>query len=232
MNIDTQKIADFLATHRLASGLGTAEEPCSIAAINLALSGRLTDDIPACMSTVIGKWIIGVQDRMPDGLRNSPTWKALLPLAAGTGRDPALEQRRAALLLDWLWDDVLPQLQPLADANGFGNEWGAMLADQTATAAAAAEAARGAAADSADSAADSAAWAAAWAAEWAARAAARAAAAEWAAAEWAAAAERAAAARASAAAADSAAAAATAATDDFWCRADPVDMLRRLVECC
>ena len=144
MNIDTQKIADFLATHRLASGLGTAEEPCSIAAINLALSGRLTDDIPACMSPVIGKWIIAIQDAMPDGLRNSPTWKALLPLAAGTGRHPALEQRRAALLLDWVWDDVLPQLQPLADANGFGAEWGTMLTERAPAAARAWAAARAA----------------------------------------------------------------------------------------
>ena len=53
--IDTQRIADFLAEHQLSSGLGTAEEPCSIAAINLALTGRLTDDIPQCMSPVIGR---------------------------------------------------------------------------------------------------------------------------------------------------------------------------------
>ena len=136
--IDTQRIADFLATHNLASGLGTAEKPCSIAAINLALTGRLTDDIPECMSPVIGRWIIGVQDTMPNAMRNSADWKALLPLAAGTGRDAALEQRRAALLLDWIWTIVLPQLQPLADANGFGDPWRAMLTERTEKAARAA----------------------------------------------------------------------------------------------
>ena len=152
--IDTQKIADFLAEHQLSSGLGTAEEPCSIAAINLALTGRLSDDIPECMSLTIGRWIIRVQDAMPDAIRNSPQWKALLPLAAGTGRDPALEQRRAALLLDWMWSAVLPELQPLADAGGFGAAWRTMLTDRTSRAA---DAARADAADAAW-AADAAEW--------------------------------------------------------------------------
>jgi hypothetical protein len=70
----------------LPSGLGTEESACSIAAINLALTGELTDDIPDCMSEVIGRWIIPTQDAMPAELRNSPRWKSLLPLAAGTGQ--------------------------------------------------------------------------------------------------------------------------------------------------
>ena len=235
--IDTQKIADFLAHRHLASGLGTAEEPCSIAAINLALTGHLTDDIPPCMSRVVGCWIIRVQDAMPDAVRNSRDWKALLPLAAGTGRDPAQERRRVALLLDWIWTDVLPPLQSLADEQGFGDEWRTMLTERNEAAAdaAAAAAAAGAAAADAATAAAAAAWAAA------ADAAAAAAAAAWtaAAAAWSAAAADAAAdaadvaAAVAARAADAAAAeAAEAARADFWLRADPISALRRLVECC
>jgi hypothetical protein len=161
-------IAAKLASMHLPSGLGTEESACSIAAINLALTGRLTDDIPDCMSKVIGRWIISVQDAMPADMRNSGRWKSLLPAAAGTGRDK--EQERLAIILDWMWGTVLPTLQPLADERGFGREWQAMTTERT-----------GAAAHAARAAALAVVWAAAreaaladtaYAAEWAARAAA------------------------------------------------------------
>lgn len=128
-------IRAFVTKHHLPSGLGTKEEACSIAAINLVLTGELTDSIPACMSPVIGKWIIGVQDAMPDAMRNSDEWRLLLPLAAGTGRNH--EAERSAILLDWMWDVVLPELQTLADSQGYGKEWKAMTTEKTAAAAAA-----------------------------------------------------------------------------------------------
>jgi hypothetical protein len=133
-------IAAKLAGMTLPSGLGNEEAACSIAAINLALTGELTDDIPDCMSKVIGKWIIEVQDSMPDNMRNSDRWKSLLPRAAGTGR--AKEKERLAIILDWMWGAVLPTLQPLADKHGFGREWRTMTTERTK---AAAEAAREAA---------------------------------------------------------------------------------------
>ena len=151
----TQRITDYLDVHpTLAIGVGTEESACSVAAINLALTGELTDRVPDCMSEVIGSWIIGVQDVMPADIRNSPEWRALLPLAAGTGRN--LERERLTVILDWMWGTVLPVVQPVTDARGFGTEWGTMLTARTA--------------DAAD-----AAWAAAYAA-YVARAAARAAA--------------------------------------------------------
>ena len=94
-------IADRLASMHLPSGLGDEENACSIAAINLALTGELTDDIPSCMSEVIGQWIIKIQDSMPDEMRNSLEWKLLLPLAAGTGREK--EKERLQIILDWMW---------------------------------------------------------------------------------------------------------------------------------
>jgi hypothetical protein len=175
-------IAVKLAGMHLPSGLGDEEAACSIAAINLALTGTLTDNIPPCMSEVIGKWIIKVQDSMPDDMRNSAQWKSLLPLAAGTGR--AKEKKRLAIILDWMWGTVLPTLQPLADDRGFGTEWKRMTTERTR---AAAEAAARAAARAAESVAweaareaahaveaaeaEAAAWAAAEAAAWAAEAA-------------------------------------------------------------
>jgi hypothetical protein len=200
-------IAEKLATMTLPSGLGTEEAACSIAAINLALTGKLTDDIPPCMSKVIGKWIIGVQDSMPDDMRNSERWKQLLPRAAGTGR--AKEKERLAIILDWMWESVLPTLQPLADKHGFGREWQTMTTERTEAAARAAAYAEAYAA-----------WAAAYAAAaWAAEAAARDAAAAWAAAE-----------EAAAAAADAADAAAEAARADVWQTFDPCGLLEKLIE--
>jgi hypothetical protein len=76
-------------------------------------------------------------------MRNSLRYKALLPEMAGTGRKH--EQERLAILLDWMWSVVLPQLQPLADKHGFGTEWQTMCNLKTDAAADAAAAAADAA---------------------------------------------------------------------------------------
>lgn len=150
-------IAEFVRNRWIPDGLGDAEQPCSIAAINLALFGELTDSIPDCMSPVIGRWIICVQDDMPDSIRNSNKWKHLLPLAAGTGREKENERLEIAML--WMWSVVLPHIQPIAEAGGFGYEWRKMTIKKTAAAAREAAGAAGAAASAAEAAA-SAAWAA------------------------------------------------------------------------
>jgi len=220
---EAQRITEYLDAHpKLAVGVGTEESACSIAAINLALTGELTDKVPDCMSVVIGRWIIGVQDVMPADIRNSPEWRALLPLAAGTGRN--LERERLTVILDWMWGTVLPVVQPVTDARGFGTEWGTMLTARTADAADAAWAAayaayvaRAAARAAAGAAAEAAARAAARAAADAARAAAGAAA-------------DAAARAAARAAADAAGGAADAAGESAWRTFDPVGLLAKLIE--
>ena len=128
----------------LCVGLGDEESACSIAAINLALTGKLTDQVPDCMSKVIGKWIVRIQDEMPESIRNSPRWRALLPLAAGTGRER--EQERTEIIMNWVWGTVLPTLTPVAEKGGFGIEWAKMLAERTHEAAEAAAAAAAASA--------------------------------------------------------------------------------------
>jgi hypothetical protein len=134
----------YLATHTLPKGLGHEESACTLAAINIAMSGKLTDDIPDCMSEVLGKAAIGLQDAMPDEMRNSQRYKQLIPDMPGTGR--VQEKERLAIMLDWMWSVVLPQLQPITDDDGLGSEWRLMCEDKTADAAyRAADAARAAA---------------------------------------------------------------------------------------
>lgn len=105
-----EKLSQFLEARHLSKGKGTNESACSIASINLALNGKLTDAIPDCMSEVIGVWIIVVQDFCPTTVRNSLEWKRLLPLAAGTGREH--EKQRLAVLYAWLWNDIVPHVDP------------------------------------------------------------------------------------------------------------------------
>ena len=132
-------LKEYLETHTLPSGLGNKESACSIAAINLAANGKLTDDIPDCMSKVLGRAIIRLQDAMPAAMRNSDRYRAMLMTAPGTGSDK--EQERLAVLMNWMWGTVLPQLQTVADVHGFGDEWRRMCDERTTNAAAAASAA-------------------------------------------------------------------------------------------
>jgi len=200
-------VAEFLRDKTLVSGLGTDESPCSIAAINLALTGKLTDSVPECMSLVIGKTILVLQDAMPDAMRNSDAWRTLLPLAAGSGRQH--EAQRLAVLLDWMWSVALPEVQPVAEANGFGGEWAHMCSQKSAGSAkvaawAASEAAEQVTSEKAR---------AARAAEGAARAAALASDAAHEAASWQAGWQ-----------------AARSADQNFWDRVDVPELLRRMIE--
>ena len=132
------KLRQYLARpgYDIPVGLGSKEAACSMAAINLSLGFVLTDEPPDCMSEVIGRWIVAVQDRMPDGTRNSPGWRELLPLAAGTGREH--ETERIDMVLNWMFGTTLPLLQPLADERGFGILWRSMCVKRTEGAAVAA----------------------------------------------------------------------------------------------
>ena len=138
-----QKLRKYLRRdgYEIPAGLGTKEAACSIAAINLALTGDLIDTIPGCMSLVVGNWLITTQDSMSSQTRNSQEWRRLLPLAAGTGRER--EAERIDIILDWMWGTVLPSLQSLADKYGYGVPWRRMCENRT-------EAAANAAATAAD----------------------------------------------------------------------------------
>jgi hypothetical protein len=80
-----QQYADFLRTHRIVHGIGDKDAACTIAALNVAATGRVTDARPDCMSAVIHAWIIIIQDRMPLALLNSEAWIAAAIDAHGHG---------------------------------------------------------------------------------------------------------------------------------------------------
>ena len=122
-------IADNLKYIPIGHGVGTTEKMCSIAHINYALSGRVADAPIPCVSAAIRRWVITIQDKMPVETLNGPEWKSLVPLIAGTGQK--YEQERANIILNWLWDVVLLQIQPIADKYGFGGEWQLMLTERT-----------------------------------------------------------------------------------------------------
>lgn len=104
------KIAKFINQRHITEGLGDYDAACSIASINLALTGEFTAEIPECMSEIIGNWVIIIQDCMPNNMRNNADWKSLLPSLAGTGRD--YENERLDLIYTWLWDEILPEVKP------------------------------------------------------------------------------------------------------------------------
>lgn len=124
-----EAIQRLLATHPLCHGVGNIKSMCTIAAINFALTDEVTDECPDCMSPVLHLWVIPVQDALPMDRLHSPNWTDTVPMAAGTndGRDV----ERLALIMDWMWGTVLPQLQPLADKHGFGEKWIRMCQDRT-----------------------------------------------------------------------------------------------------
>lgn len=112
---EQEKIERYLKTHvsHLSRGLGeTVSTPCSIAALNLALTGEFIDEIPACVSPVVGKWVMYIQDAMPSELRNSDGWRSLLPLLAGT-KGKRTEEEYHKMVYEWLWSLIF-----LFDATG------------------------------------------------------------------------------------------------------------------
>lgn len=153
LTAEQTKVADLLEGVTLGHGIGTEAGPCTVAAVNLALTGTLTDKCPDCVCPVLHAWVIPVQDAMPLDTLNSPEWLALVPLLAGSVSTPEVEQARVDRIMEWMWDrlgdeavlDSVPEVVRPA--------WDRMLTERTAEAAEAAG-------DAAEAAGD-----AAWAAE-------------------------------------------------------------------
>lgn len=117
---DQQKVADYLPELNLTHGRGSdAQNACSIAAINLALSGKLSDEPTPCMSLPLRAWVIAVQDVMPIWMmqptdEHGDRWRAALPLVAGTIDIPS--QIIHDRVRDWAWralgGDLVPSWIP------------------------------------------------------------------------------------------------------------------------
>lgn len=94
--------------------------------INVALTGENEDEIPFSMSQVVGRWIGFSQHLIPGKIQNTKKWKKLLVQAVGTNNN--LECQRLQVLMDWMWEDILPLGQIAADKGGFGDHWHTLLA--------------------------------------------------------------------------------------------------------
>lgn len=98
------------STIPLGHGLGTQQRPCTIAAINLARNGHLTDDDPdGCMSQVVRYWVIAVQDAMPETMlapddEHGIRWREVAPSIAGSRTFGPSDEKRAAMIVEWMWD--------------------------------------------------------------------------------------------------------------------------------
>ena len=119
----------FRPDFKLSVGYGTKESPCSLGAINLCLENEWKDSIPDGMSYVVGSYIRGMQDDMPEYMRNSEEWKEGLVLSINTGQD--FEKERHDMLVDWFWDVVMVNVQPIADSVGYEKEWKKFLCNRS-----------------------------------------------------------------------------------------------------
>ncbi|MYE25494.1 MAG: hypothetical protein F4Y01_16405 [Gammaproteobacteria bacterium] len=104
-------------------GTGTREAAGSMAAVYMALTGMLANRVPRSMSYVIGRWIVLIQDEISTEERNGVTWRNVLPLAARTSRAEECEHKRVGVVVSWMWQTVLPTLQPVAEKYDIGMIW-------------------------------------------------------------------------------------------------------------
>lgn len=117
--------------YTIPAGVGTREAASSMGAIYMALTGKLANKRPPCMSYVIGRWIVFVQDRIPQKARDDCEWRNLLRLAARSRPEGELELKRLDVVIDWVWETVLPTLEPVAEKYDIGMNWRRVLARRT-----------------------------------------------------------------------------------------------------
>jgi hypothetical protein len=126
---------------RLGQGLGKrgpidSGERCTIAEINLVLTGTLSADPHPCISEVIRRWVIRIQDAMPDELRNSAAWRSVAPLIAGTAtEDERVESERRDMIMAWMWDRLADEAVLAALPDEMRPAWDRMLTERTSAAA-------------------------------------------------------------------------------------------------
>jgi hypothetical protein len=150
------------------------------------VAGEPWSDAPQCACPVITAFMVSWNDSLPSDAERERLLKPFIPLLVGT-RNPAAEERRSYMALDWLirvftpkWLDLVPalhehakalrELEAIADMAGAAAAGervrAAWAAARAAARAAAWDAARAAARDAARAAAGDAAWAAARDAAW------------------------------------------------------------------
>ena len=115
------KFAETLAGLKLVHGVGEAGDgtACTESALQLALTGRLTDDLHPCVDPAVHRWVIRTQDRLDEATLNGP-WKELAPRIVGTAGLPD----RLGKIMETMWDALASLTFKDAEANA---AWQKML---------------------------------------------------------------------------------------------------------
>ena len=138
--IDYPALTEALTSVELTHGRGSdAHHACSIAFLNLQLTGELTDELHPCMSPVVRSWVIAVQDAMPldmlaAGDEHGDRWRAVLPYVAGSATAGPTDAERVAILLDWMWACLSYEWETWVPESAH-DAWRTMLTERTPTAA-------------------------------------------------------------------------------------------------
>ena len=94
---------------------------------NPAEGERLTtENLDPDMSPVLAGWIMETQDFMLGGTRYDADWRETTVLAQNCDNTEELEDERMAALAGYMWESI-SMAQQVADKNGFGEAWAAML---------------------------------------------------------------------------------------------------------
>jgi hypothetical protein len=137
--------ADLLNPNlHLVSGVGDAGTPgegecCTIAEIMLRLTGHLGDGPHPCVSEVIRKWVMSVQDAMPDSVRNSVEWRSAAGGIAGSATTPEAERIRCDMIMEWMWGRLADEAVLSAVPAVARPAWEQMLTERTSKSACTAE---------------------------------------------------------------------------------------------
>lgn len=125
---EVSELVEYLKDHELSMGLRSENgETCSMGAINLVFRGELSDEALPGMSVVVWRWIVRVQDAYPSSMRNSPEWKALLPVAAVSPKSK--EPAQIKLLLEVVFEEAIVLLNT-PRLNGYQHEWEGMVREK------------------------------------------------------------------------------------------------------
>ena len=132
---DQQKVKALLDAHpHLSRGIGDEDEMCTIATVNMALTGELTDDLHPCVSPIIHQWVRVTQDAMPEAIRDSNEWRECVPLIAGSVASDEIERARLERIMAWMWDALGDEAVLAAVPEDARPAWDYMLSERTAAA--------------------------------------------------------------------------------------------------
>ena len=87
--------------------------------------------LPAGASEILSRWVIRIEEDLPTEMRTSERWTSAKDRITDRGRAPQDEAARLSLIMNWMWNSVLPLCQEAADQTGYGDLWRRMCQQKT-----------------------------------------------------------------------------------------------------